>query len=67
MVKYSMYFGMATDDLMKLRLRKMWEIKKLNRLAKGHWRDQDIRRLTAQIDSIDAVLKSRRDQLDLGI
>jgi len=67
MVKHSIYFGMATEDLQHLRSRKTVEIFRLSKLPHSMWNESDLRRLAEQIYAIDAILESRRDQLGLDL
>lgn len=61
------YFTRNTFDLNVLRSKKVVRLERLRHDVKTYFVMQEIRKLAEQIDDIDAVLASRRDQLDMPL
>lgn len=61
------YFTRSTFDLNVLRSKKVVRLERLRHDAKTYFVMQEIRKLAEQIDDIDAVIASRRDQLDMPL
>lgn len=59
------YFALTTKQLQTLRSKKVVMRNHLRSQPKTYYNLQDIRKLNQQIDWIDAILRSREDQMEL--